>query len=507
MDSDSTSVAGNLPVVARRIAAFTLNLIAAITGSAGLGGPVFRFLDTAFPSMSITQQEFFVFAFLTALVALAVTQFWSTTTAKWVWLVPVPVLFVRMAFFLASPAQGSIMEEHSHHLWRHFFSPDWSGGPRELLDFLLFTRPALNTVVYSCIAWASDRWAWHASDGPLPASASEKARPAVPEIWARPKHRWLTATNVLIGINLALLPAMVATGVSLGSIWLPQNDQVLVWGANAGGLTLHGQYWRLVTASFIHLDIFHLAGNMICLWWIGRLAEKILGGVVLTGVYLLTAIGGCLLSAGWGTHGGGAGASGAILGIAGTLIVVVAYGGVKLPRNRLFRRRIAVFIFFILLGGLSRRVDDMGHLGGLAAGFLLGFCIVWVLRRPSFPPVLANVRLFQGRTALEDQEYEAAIRLLQSYLAVRPNTRGVVSRYIGSGLHMRVSPGRIKKRGDADGHALLGYAFHALDRFDEAATEYQAAMALGCKDAVIEANLAEIHARQGNPDVGVSVVT
>ena len=84
------------------------------------------------------------------------------------------------------------------------------------------------------------------------------------------------ATFALLGINIAVFIAMVALGVS---IFEPETQQVLHWGADYGPYTLGGQYWRLITSMFVHFGIIHIFGNMWCLWSLGRLAERLLGSL------------------------------------------------------------------------------------------------------------------------------------------------------------------------------------------------------------------------------------
>ena len=74
-----------------------------------------------------------------------------------------------------------------------------------------------------------------------------------------------------MGINCAVFLAMVLRGVS---IWMPTLDQLMLWGAdNAGNVLVGGEWWRIVTAMFVHVGILHLATNMWCLWNLGLLAE------------------------------------------------------------------------------------------------------------------------------------------------------------------------------------------------------------------------------------------
>jgi rhomboid protease GluP len=108
-------------------------------------------------------------------------------------------------------------------------------------------------------------------------------------------NRWASApaTYTLVGINCAVYIAMVLRGVSPTN---PNVDQLVHWGANFGGLVLAGQWWRLLTAAFVHVGIIHLATNMWCLWNLGLLGEPLLGPVGVVAVYALTGIAGNLLS-------------------------------------------------------------------------------------------------------------------------------------------------------------------------------------------------------------------
>jgi len=211
------------------------------------------------------------------------------------------------------------------------------------------------------------------------------------------KFRLLTVTNLLIGINAAVFAAMVISGASL---LFPQTSQLIHWGANTRMLTLHGQYWRLITHLFVHLEIVHLASNMLILWWVGRLIEKIFGGFVLAGIYFLAGIAGGLLSLIWHTEElTRVGASGAILGVAGALAAILFWGRLRLPQPRLLHRRLSVVILYPLFVGISPGADNVDHLGGLATGILIGFCIARSLQSPS-SHAFANARLLTERTQI-----------------------------------------------------------------------------------------------------------
>src|SRR5579863_8766761 len=111
----------------------------------------------------------------------------------------------------------------------------------------------------------------------------------------RPTWSVAPATYLLLGINCAVFLAMTLRGVNPIS---PDPDQLLQhWGANYTPAVLYmGEWWRIVTAMFVHVGILHLATNMWCLWNLGLLAEPLMGSFGLFAVYILTGAAGNLLS-------------------------------------------------------------------------------------------------------------------------------------------------------------------------------------------------------------------
>ena len=117
-----------------------------------------------------------------------------------------------------------------------------------------------------------------------------------PQPVRRPQPRWAAApaTYLLVGINCLVFVVMVLRGVSIGS---PTTEQLMHFGAdNAGNVLVLGEWWRIVSAMFVHVGILHLATNMWCLWNLGLLAEPLVGSAGLLAVYILTGAAGNLLS-------------------------------------------------------------------------------------------------------------------------------------------------------------------------------------------------------------------
>jgi rhomboid protease GluP len=152
-------------------------------------------------------------------------------------------------------------------------------------------------------------------------------------------------------------------------------DLLLNWGANSGALTSGGQWWRLLTATFEHGGLLHIALNMWCLYNLGWLAELLFGRSRFTLLYLMCGIGGSLGSICWRGNGISVGASGAIFGIAGALIPAMLLHSNPQLRALLKGQltSIALFVFYNLaFGAAIRGTDNAAHIGGLLTGLVLG---------------------------------------------------------------------------------------------------------------------------------------
>ena len=202
------------------------------------------------------------------------------------------------------------------------------------------------------------------------------------------------ATYLLLALNCAVFLWMVTHGVNASR---PSEDALLHYGANQTASVLTGQWYRLLTAIFLHVGFIHLATNMWCLWNLGMLGEPLVGPVGLVAVYILTGIAGNLLSMAvnvcyslWyhepqALLGLGAGASGAVFGIAGLLIVLLSNRKLPFPWEELrqLRRRVIQFAAInLFIGGATMfipvgiRIDNMAHIGGFVSGLALGAPLV-----------------------------------------------------------------------------------------------------------------------------------
>jgi len=135
------------------------------------------------------------------------------------------------------------------------------------------------------------------------------------------------------------------------------------------------EYYRLLTCTFIHFGISHLFNNMLVLAYIGDNLERALGKVKYLIVYLAAGIGSSAVSAVWSMfkdeYSVSGGASGAIFGVVGALLVIVIKNRGQL--EDLSSRQLMLFaVFSIYHGVTSAGIDNMAHISGFIIGALLG---------------------------------------------------------------------------------------------------------------------------------------
>ncbi|UJR79951.1 rhomboid family intramembrane serine protease [Sandaracinus amylolyticus] len=201
---------------------------------------------------------------------------------------------------------------------------------------------------------------------PTPRATADREKPR-----ASGEERPFVTVAVVVA-NVLVMVLMIASGVGAMA---PTAESLLGWGANFGPYTLGGQWWRLVTACFVHAGLLHLAFNMYVLWDLGRLTERVYGALGFTLVYLVAGIGGSLASVTINPMGVSVGASGAVFGVAGAFLAFLARNRGRLDPHVFahLRRSLVTFVLINLaLGFTVPGIDMAAHLGGLAMGFLSG---------------------------------------------------------------------------------------------------------------------------------------
>jgi membrane associated rhomboid family serine protease len=187
-------------------------------------------------------------------------------------------------------------------------------------------------------------------------------------------------TMIFIGINVGVFILMCLAG---GFTVTSTDHQVLIgFGAKENSLIANQhQYWRLISAIFIHIGFIHLFLNNYALWIIGQEIEQIYGSARFVVLYLVTGLIGSLGSYAFSPEPS-AGASGAIFGLFGVMATFAFKYRKEIPEtlSREIRRRVLPVIAINLVFGFSMRgiVDNYAHIGGLLGGVALALAVPYM---------------------------------------------------------------------------------------------------------------------------------
>jgi len=173
----------------------------------------------------------------------------------------------------------------------------------------------------------------------------------------------LTVTLLVINILVFLLMTL-AGGNTRPTV-------LIVAGALNWPCFRQGDYAAAVTATFIHVGLIHLLFNMSALWVMGKPLEGLIGTVRFALVYFVSAISGSLMSVCLHHHVMSAGASGAIFGIGGAMLVIGLRHPDRIPPRamKLFgKSSVPFFVLNLALGLAIPGIDILAHLGGILGG-------------------------------------------------------------------------------------------------------------------------------------------
>ncbi len=181
-------------------------------------------------------------------------------------------------------------------------------------------------------------------------------------------------TRSLVGINVLVYLWLSLTGGST-------NEQSLLnHGAIYGPSVTQGEYWRIITGTFLHSGILHIVFNMLALYQVGLLIERLVGAPRMLLIYSLSALGAGLAVLKFNFDVPVVGASGAIFGLFGALVAI----GMRLgaPGRTLVSQALPIIVLNILFGFSVKNIANSAHLGGLFTGFVAGLLLFVMPRVP-----------------------------------------------------------------------------------------------------------------------------
>src|SRR3954469_390524 len=192
-------------------------------------------------------------------------------------------------------------------------------------------------------------------------------------------------TYVLIGINV-----LVALGAFLGggatATQGGASAQLLDYGAVSRPEIAAGEYWRLVTAGFLHAGLLHLAFNMFALYVLGTMLEPAIGRLRFGLIYMVSLLAGSFGALLLEPTAPTVGASGAIFGLMGAAVVVMRNAGIN-PMQSGLGFWLGLNLLFTFT---AANISIGGHLGGLIGGAVAALCLYALRDRLHVPAAVAT---------------------------------------------------------------------------------------------------------------------
>jgi membrane associated rhomboid family serine protease len=179
-------------------------------------------------------------------------------------------------------------------------------------------------------------------------------------------------TKLIVALNTIVFLVMATP-----SYLHPDAHTMLQWGADHGPETLvDGQYWRILSSTFLHFDPLHIASNMYALWSVGLAAEYLYGSQKFLFIYLIAGVLASLTSLYFSPQAVSAGASGAVFGAFGALWIFLRRHAKSFDASYIksATRSIVFLLILNLAWGLrTPGIDNFAHIGGFVFGALAGW--------------------------------------------------------------------------------------------------------------------------------------
>ncbi len=180
-------------------------------------------------------------------------------------------------------------------------------------------------------------------------------------------------TGAIFAANMIVFITLVAM-TNFRSMINPSMQTLIDWSANYGPLTLGGEPWRIISNTFLHASVFHLAVNLYVLFNLGPYVENLLGSRRMFALYMISGITGSLSSLVWDAFNVSAGASGALMGLFGCFVEHSILGSGFTVKEIMRPARVMLMVAVVLscvYGAFIPGVDNAAHMGGFLAGTLL----------------------------------------------------------------------------------------------------------------------------------------
>jgi rhomboid protease GluP len=212
----------------------------------------------------------------------------------------------------------------------------------------------------------SDRVCPYCNENVAPQRAERSSGPILGGLI--PHAGYNTVVILLINTGLYLATSLYALNGGRGGNFVNLDGETLfAFGAKFGPAIAAGQWWRLVTAGFLHGGLLHILMNSWVLFDLGAQVEEIYGGARMLAIYFVSSVLGFYVSYLWRPESVSVGASAALFGLVGAMIAVgTRYRSTLGSAVRSLYMR---YLIYLLLFSLLPGIDMAAHIGGLIGGF------------------------------------------------------------------------------------------------------------------------------------------
>jgi membrane associated rhomboid family serine protease/Flp pilus assembly protein TadD len=327
-------------------------------------------------------------------------------------------------------------------------------------------------------------------------------------------------------------------------------DTLLHWGANATPVTiLDHQYWRLLSNTFLHQNLLHLAMNMYVLWDFNRLLERLYGSPKFVTIYLISGLGSSICSLLFlAPTDISAGASGAIFGAFGATVAFFWSFKKDFPKRyfRMYQKMFFVFLIYCVVSAcMFPGMDNAAHLGGFLVGLWAALCLLpsgvasrsWakgnflklacltlvlvcglelaIRMQRDNPEVKGEREYQQAIKLLKSEHFEDALEQLEKASKIEPNNAAIYADEAMAYGKLK----RFEQAREAAGHALQadpknkkalmarGSSYHSLGLEEQAVDAASEFIRLYPKEAIAYNNRAWSYNALNQPDLAITDAT
>ena len=231
-----------------------------------------------------------------------------------------------------------------------------------------------------------------------------------------PHAQFTTVLILLINLGMYTATALYSMKAGRGGFYELDTQTLALFGAKFGPFIYEGQWWRLITAGFLHGGLWHILFNSWVLFDVGAQVEEVFGTPRYLVIYFVTTVCGYLASLWWAPNVPSIGASAGIMGLIGAMVAfgTRSHGAYGSAIRNLYMKYI---VYILIFGLILTSVDNAAHIGGVISGFGVAYVTGTPGRSQAMERVWRGVAILCG--ALTAYAFLQMFQFLIAYTKMR----------------------------------------------------------------------------------------